>query len=185
MNMYRTFWISLLAGALLGQAGCSTTQPGTVAPAPLAAPSAAAPSGMAPPSAAGLAAPASPPALGSGQIAALNPNEIRALMVDLNLAHALDLCGFPALGAFIRDYAQKTIEECPNSAERKAALRSLLESAKLREERRDEEARAQGVLERCQQPDTLQAIKEMIPTAQRLVAMADHPIECSISRAER
>ncbi len=179
MKMCRTLWILFLAGALLGQAGCSATRPGGVAPAP------AAPPGMAPP-AAELAAPTPPSGVEGGPLAALDPEEIRTLMVDLNLARALDLCGFPALGAFIRDRAQKTIDECPNSAERKAALRSVLLSARLREQRLDDEARAQGVLERCQQPDRLQAIKEMIPTAQRLVVTAERPIECaSVPRAER
>ena len=192
MNMRRTFWISLVACALLGAAGCSSPPPDAGAPVSLAAPSKVAPpapapppGALAPPSAAelGLAAPPSAP---GGQLAGLEPSEIRVMMVDLNLAHALDLCGFPALGGFIRDYAQKTIDSCPNSAERKAAFRSLLQSARLREQRFDDEARAQGTLPRCYQPDKVQAIKEMIPMAQRLVAIADRPIECaSISRAER
>ncbi|HEX7968534.1 MAG TPA: hypothetical protein VF502_09960 [Stellaceae bacterium] len=191
--MRRTFWISLLACALLSAAGCSSPPPDAGAPVSLAAPSKVAPpapapppGAVAPPSAAELGLAAPPSALGSGQLAGLEPSEIRVMMVDLNLAHALDLCGFPALGAFIRDYAQKTIDYCPNSAERKAAFRSLLQSARLREQRLDDEARAQGTLPRCYQPDRLQAIKEMVPMAQRLVAIADRPIECaSISRAER
>jgi hypothetical protein len=130
-------------------------------------------------------APSAPPVAG-GNLAAVEPAEIRVVMVDLRLAHALDLCGFPALGTFIRESTQKRIESCPNSTERKAALNSLLTSATLRERRLDDEARARGETPRCYASDKLAAIKETIPIAERLVARAERPLDCGdISSAAR
>ncbi|HKW53819.1 MAG TPA: hypothetical protein VJO12_09015, partial [Stellaceae bacterium] len=113
------------------------------------------------------------------------PAEIQSVMVDLSLAHALDVCGFPTLGQFMRDYTRQKVESCPNSAARKAALRDVVASAALHEKRLDDEARAQGAAPRCEEADKLKLIKEMIPVAQRVVAAADKPLDCSrITHAE-
>jgi hypothetical protein len=50
----------------------------------------------------------------------------------------------------------------------------------------DYEARAPGAAPRCEEADKLKLIKEMIPVAQRVVATADKPLDCSrVSHAER
>jgi hypothetical protein len=118
--------------------------------------------------------------------AAVAPKEVRAIMIELDLAQALDRCGFPAIGTFIRDQLGKKIETCPNSDERKAALRLTVESAKRREGRREDEARAQDADLTCAEPDGLKLIKETIPVAQRVVAAAEQPLACDgISEARR
>jgi hypothetical protein len=170
---------------LLAAAGCSNFRSEPAAtPAAVAAPAPSAPTV--------LAAPALPPpvatpvpAVPEARFAAVDPAEIQGVMVELNTAHALDVCGFPALGQFIRDYAQQRIEACPNSAARKAALRDVVQSAALRQQRLDAEARGRGDAPHCEEADRLRQIKEMIPVAQRYVAAADRPLDCSrVSRAE-
>jgi len=166
--------------SLLAAAGCSSlrTEP---AATPVAVPAPAAPTALAPPP----AAPAAPSALPEARFAAVEPAEIQGVMVDLSLAHALDVCGFPTLGQFIRDYTQEKVDSCPNSTARKAALREIVASAALHEKRLDEQARAQGAAPRCEEGDKLKLIKEMIPVAQRYVAAADRPLDCSrVTRAE-
>jgi hypothetical protein len=178
--MGRRFLTLFAAAALLGAGGCSANRvaaPREAAPAQAQAPNAPPPSAPATPT----PTPATPAITGS-HLAAVDPAEIRVVMLDLNLAHTLDVCGFPALGSFVRDYTQKRIDTCPNSAERKAAFHSVMESTALREQRQADEARADG----CYAGDKLVAIKEMIPIAQRLVARAEKPMDCGdISSAER
>jgi hypothetical protein len=170
--------------SLLAAAGCSSlrTEPAAPARSPptaLVTPPAA-PTAVAPPS----ATPA-PSAVPEPRFAAVDAAEIQNVMVELNTAHALDVCGFPTLGQFIRDFAQQKIDACPNSAARKAALRELVASAALRQQRLDDEARGKGVTPHCEEADRLRQIKEMIPVAQRYVAAADKPLDCSrVSRAE-
>jgi len=171
--MDRRIAILLAAAALLSAGACSTqrAEPAATPPAPKAATPA--------PSTAGQAAV-------TGKLADVEPAEIRVVMVDLSLAYALDVCGFPALGGFIRDYTQKRIDSCPNSAERKAALNALMQSAALREQHLADEARANGETLRCYASDKLKVIKEMIPIAQTVVARAEKPLECGdISSAQR
>jgi hypothetical protein len=169
--MQHRVWIFALC-SLLGVAACSSlrTEP---AATPAAAPAAAAPTALAPPPA------APPPAAPDARLAAVEPAEIQSVMVDLSLAHALDVCGFPTLGQFMRDYTQQKVESCPNSAARKAALRDVVASAALHEKRLDDETHAQGAAPRCAEADKLKLIKEMIPVAQRVVAAADKPLDCS------
>jgi hypothetical protein len=177
--MDRRFLTLFAAMALLGAGGCSANR--VAAPPQAALAQAQAPSAppAAPPTA--LATPATPAITGT-HLAAVDPAEIRVVMLDLNLAHTLDVCGFPALGSFVRDYTQKRIDTCPNSAERKAAFHSVMESTALREQRQADESHADG----CYAGDKLVAIKEMIPIAQRLVARAEKPMDCGdISSAER
>jgi hypothetical protein len=181
----RPIFVLFAAAALLGVGGCSAerTAPNAAAPAQDAARIPTLPPSTAP---SAPAAPMAAPAITGGSLAAVDPAEIRVVMVDLNLAQALDRCGFPALGSFMRDYTQKRIDACPNSAERKAALRALMESAALREQRQAEEARANGETLQCYASDKLVVIKEMIPVAQRIVARAERPLDCGdISSAER
>ena len=178
--MHGRLWIYVALCSLLGAAGCSNLRTAPAAP-PVAAPALAAPTALAPPP----AAPAAPSVAPEVRFAAVEPAEIQVVMVDLSLAHALDVCGFPTLGQFIRDYTQQKVEACPNSAQRKAALREIVASAALREKRLDEQARAQGAAPRCEEADKLKLIKEMIPVAQRYVAAADKPLDCSrVSRSE-
>jgi hypothetical protein len=167
--------------ALLGAAGCSNLRPEAAA-TPAAAPAPAPPTALAAP-------PAAPAAPSTGapeaRFAAVEPAEIQGVMVDLSLAHAFDICGFPTLGQFIRDFTQQKIESCPNSAARKAALREIVASAALHEKRLDEQARAQGAAPHCEEGDKLKLVKEMIPVAQRYVAAAERPLDCSrLTRAE-
>ena len=182
--MDRRFLTLFAATALLGAGGCSANR---VAAPPQAAPAQAQALNAPPPSAPTAPTPApATPAIAGSHLAAVDPAEIRVVMLDLNLAHTLDVCGFPALGSFVRDYTQKRIDTCPNSAERKAALHSVMESTALREQRQADEARADGDPLRCYAGDKLVAIKEMIPIAQRLVARAEKPMACGdISSAER
>jgi hypothetical protein len=184
----RPVLVLLAAAAMLGVGGCSAERiaPSVAAPAQDMARTPATPPSTAPSApAAPSAAPAAPSTAG-GRLAAVDPGEIRVVMVDLNLAQALDRCGFPALGSFMRDYTQKRIDSCPNSAERKAALRAVMESAALREMRQADEARANGETLQCYASDKLVVIKEMIPIAQRIVARAEKPMDCGdISSAER
>jgi hypothetical protein len=157
--------------ALLGAAGCSNLRPEAAA-TPAAVPAPAPPTAL-----------AAPPA--EARFAAVEPAEIQGVMVDLSLAHAFDVCGFPTLGQFIRDFTQQKIESCPNSAARKAALRDVVASAALHEKRLDEQARAQGAAPHCEEGDKLKLVKEMIPVAQRYVAAAERPLDCSrLTRAE-
>jgi len=173
-------WIYVALCSLLGAAGCSNLRPEAAATPP-AVPAPAAPTALAPPP----GAPAAPSAVPEARFAAVAPAEIQVVMVELSLAHALDVCGFPTLGQFIRDYTEEKVESCPNSAARKAALREIVASAALHEKRRDEQARAQGAAPRCEEADKLKLIKEVIPVAQRYVAAADKPLDCSrVSRAE-
>jgi hypothetical protein len=166
--------------ALPAAAGCSDLRPQAAA-TPAAAPAPAPPIALAPPP----AAPAAPSAAPEARFAAVEPAEIQGVMVDLSLAHAFDVCGFPTLGQFIRDYTQQKVESCPNSAARKAALRDVVASAALHEKRLDEQARAQGTAPRCEEGDKLKLVKEMIQVAQRYVAAAERPLDCSrLSRAE-
>lgn len=176
--MHRRAWFSAALCSLLGLAACSSLRSEKAA-TPAAAPAATAPTALAPPPA------APPPATPDARLAAVEPAEIQAVMVELSLAHALDVCGFPTLGQYMRGMTQQKVESCPNSAARKAALREVVTSAALHEERLDAEARAQGAAPRCEQADKLKLIKEMIPVAQRVVAAADRPLDCSrISRSE-
>jgi hypothetical protein len=181
--MDRRILALLAAMALLGAGGCSAIRPAPVVAAP--PPAAAAPS--VPPSAPSAAATTlATPSITGGKLAAIDPAEIRVVTLDLNLAHALDLCGFPALGSFMRDYVQKRIDSCPNTAERKAALHSVMESAALHEQRQADEARANGDPLQCYASDKLVVIKEMIPIAQRAVTRAEKPMDCGdISSAQR
>jgi hypothetical protein len=195
--MDRPILALLAAAALLGAGGCSAHLPlarNATPPAP--APAAAAPALAQPPSAPPAAPPASAPTALTApsplapttpsNLAAVDPGEIRVVMLDLNLAHTLDVCGFPALGSYVRDYTQKRIDSCPNSVERKAALHSVMESTALREQRQAEETRASGDTVLCYASDRLAAIKEMIPIAQRLVARAEKPLDCGdISSAQQ
>ena len=170
------------ATVLLGAGGCSANRVAAPAAAPAQAQAPSAPPAAAP------SAPTAPatPAITGGNLAVLNPGEIRVVVLDLNLAHTLEICGFPALGSFMRDYTQKRIDTCPNSAERKAILHSIMESTALREQRQADEARTNGDTPRCYADDKLVAIKEMIPIAQRLVARAEKPMDCGdISSAQR
>jgi hypothetical protein len=181
--MDRRFLTLFAAMALLGAGGCSANR--VAAPPQAALAQAQAPSAppAAPPTALATPAPTpATPAITGTHLAAVDPAEIRVVMLDLNLAHTLDVCGFPALGSFVRDYTQKRIDTCPNSAERKAAFHSVMESTALREQRQADESHADG----CYAGDKLVAIKEMIPIAQRLVARAEKPMDCGdISSAER
>jgi hypothetical protein len=178
-------WLPVALGTLLGVAGCSNLRTETAATAPVAAP--AAPTALtAPPVAPPTAtlAPAPTP-IPEERLAAVEPVEIQGVMVELSLAHALDICGFPALGQFMRDFTQQKVESCPNSAARKAALREVVASAALRNKRLDEQTGVPGSAPHCEQSDKLRLIKEMIPIAQHVVAAADKPLDCSrISRAE-
>lgn len=169
--MHRRVWFHAALCSLLGLAACSSLR--TEKATPAAAPAATAPTALTPPPA------APPPATPDARLAAVEPAEIQAVMVELSLAHALDVCGFPTLGQYMRDMTQQKVESCPNSAARKAALREVVTSAALHEQRLDEEARAQGAAPRCEQADKLKLIKEMIPVAQRVVAAADKPLDCS------
>jgi len=176
--MHRRVWFHATFCSLLGLAACSSPHPETAAPA--AAPAAAAPTALTPPPAA-----VAPPATPDARLAAVEPAEIQAVMVELSLAHALDVCGFATLGQYMRDRTQQKVESCPNSAARKAALRDVVTSAALHEQRLAEQARAQGTAPRCEEADKLKLIKEMIPVAQRVVAASDKPLDCSrISHAE-
>jgi hypothetical protein len=179
--MHRRLWTYAACCALLGSAGCSSLGPARP-PTPAAAmPAPAAPTALAP----APVAPSVPPATPEARFGAVEPAEIQSVMVDLSLAHALDVCGFPALGQLIRDLTQQKVEQCPNSAVRKAALRDVVSSAALHEKRLDDEARAQGHTPLCQESDKLKLIKEMIPVAQRVAAAADRPLDCRrITRAE-
>ena len=179
--MHRRVWIAALS-SLLGMAACSVLRTET-APPPAAAPAPAAPTALTPPPAAPpLAAPGAPSASPDARLAAVEPAEIQAVMIELSLAHALDVCGFPTLGQYMRDMTQQKVESCPNSDPRKAALRDVVASAALHEKRLDEQA---GAAPRCQESDKLRLIKEMLPVAQRVVAAADKPLDCSrISHAE-
>jgi hypothetical protein len=180
--MDRRISVLFAAAALLGAGACSADLGARrAAPPPTAAQESAPP--PAPPAPAAVAP---PPAITGGNLAAVDPAEMRVVMVDVNLSEALDRCGFPALGSFMRDYTQRRIDSCPNSAERKAALRAVMESAALREQRLAEEARAHGEALQCYASDKLVVIKEMIPVAQRIVARAERPLDCGdISSAER
>lgn len=180
--MRRLVWITVAISLMLAVAGCSNAPPPASAPTAVAAPAQAAPTALAaPPAPVPPAIPAPPDA----KLAAIEPAEVQLVMAELSLAHALDVCGFPTLGQFIRDYTQQKVESCPNSAARKAALRGVVDSAALHEKRLADQARAQGDAPRCQETDKLTLIKEMIPVAQRVVATADKPLDCSrISRAE-
>jgi hypothetical protein len=177
--MHRRVWLHAVFCSLLGMAGCSSLHTET-APTPAAAPAATAPTALTP-------SPAAPqPTAPDARLAAVEPAEIQAVMVELSLAHALDVCGFPTLGQYMRDMTRQKVESCPNSSARKAALRDVVASAALREQRLDEEARAPGATPRCEEADKLKLIKEMIPVAQRVVATADKPLDCSrVSHAER
>jgi hypothetical protein len=182
--MHRRVWLHAVFCSLLGMAGCSSLHTET-APTPAAAPAATAPTALTPPPAAPPPA-APPPTTPDARLAAVEPAEIQAVMVELSLAHALDVCGFPTLGQYMRDMTRQKVESCPNSSARKAALRDVVASAALREQRLDEEARAPGATPRCEEADKLKLIKEMIPVAQRVVATADKPLDCSrVSHAER
>jgi len=181
--MHRRVWLHAAFCSLLGMAACSSLRTET-APTPAAAPAAAAPTALAPPPAVPPPA-APPPATPDARLAAVEPAEIQAVMVELSLAHALDVCGFPTLGQYMRDMTQQKVESCPNSDARKAALRDVVASAALHEKRLAEQAGAQGRLPRCEEADKLKLIKEMIPVAQRVAAAADKPLDCSrISRGE-
>jgi hypothetical protein len=177
--MHRRVWLHAVFCSLLGMAGCSSLHTET-APTPAAAPAATAPTALTP-------SPAAPqPTAPDARLAAVEPAEIQAVMVELSLAHALDVCGFPTLGQYMRDMTRQKVESCPNSSARKAALRDVVASAALREQRLDYEARAPGAAPRCEEADKLKLIKEMIPVAQRVVATADKPLDCSrVSHAER
>jgi hypothetical protein len=175
--MHRRVWIFALC-PIFGLAACSSLRTETP-PTAAVAPAAAAPTALTPPPA------APPPATPDARLAAVEPAEIQAVMVELSLAHALDVCGFPTLGQYMRDMTQQKVESCPNSAARKAALRDVVASAALHEKRLAELAGAQGRLPHCEEADKLKLIKEMIPVAQRVVAAADKPLDCSrISHAE-
>ena len=181
--MHRRVWLHAAFCSLLGMAACSSLRTET-APTPAAAPATTAPTALTvPPVAPPPAAP--PPATPYARFAAIEPAEIQAVMVELSLAHALDVCGFPTLGQYMRDMTQQKVDSCPNSAARKAALREVVTSAALHEQRLDEQARTQGAAPRCEEADRLKLIKEMIPVAQRVAAAADKPLDCSrISHAE-
>jgi hypothetical protein len=185
--MHRRLWLPLILCALLGMAACSSLRPETraAASAPAVQPAPAPPTALAPPAAAPTVAAPAAPATPEARLDAVEPAEIQSVMVDLSLAHALDVCGFATLGQFIRDLTQQKVEQCPNSAARKRALRDVVASAALHEKRLDQQARAQGGAPPCQEADKLKLIKEMIPVAQRVVAAADRPLDCSrITRAE-
>jgi hypothetical protein len=176
--MHRRVWFFTALYSFLGLAACSSLHTETV-PTPAAAPATTAPTALATPPA------APPPAAPEARLAAVEPAEIQALMVELSLAHALDVCGFPTLGQYMRDMTQQKVESCPNSDARKAALRDVVASAALHEKRLAEQAGAQGRLPRCEEADKLKLIKEMIPVAQRVAAAADKPLDCSrISRTK-
>jgi hypothetical protein len=177
--MHRRVWMYAVFCSLLGMAACSSLRTET-APAPAAAP--AAPTALAPPPA--VPPPARPsPTTPDARLAAIEPAEIQAVMVELSLAHALDVCGFPTLGQYMRDMTQQKVESCPNSDARKAALRDVVASAALHEKRLAEQAGAQGRLPRCEEADRLKLIKEMIPVAQRVVAAADSRSTAAASAA--
>jgi hypothetical protein len=179
--MHRRVWIYVALCSVLGTAACSSLRTET-APTRADAPAQAAPTAL-------TAPPAAPPSAAPGalsspeaRLAAVEPAEIKGVMVELSLAHALDTCGFPTLGQFMRDYTQQKVESCPNSAARKAALRDVITSAALHEKRLDAQV---GGAPRCEESDKLRLIKEMIPIAQRVVAAADKPLDCSrITRAD-
>ena len=176
--MQRRVWFHAAFCSLISMAACSSLHTER-APTPAAAPATTAPTALAPPPV------APPPATPDARLAAVEPAEIQAVMVELSLAHALDVCGFTTLGQYMRGMTQQKVESCPNSAARKAALRDVVTSAALHEQRLDEQARAQGAPPRCQEADKLKLIKEMIPVAQRVVAASDKPLDCSrISHAE-
>jgi hypothetical protein len=161
-------------GALLGAAACSNLRP--EAPAtPAAAPAAAAPTALAPPP----AAPPAPPATPEARFAVLDPAEIHDITVELDLAYAADLCGFPVLGEFMREYLQQKIEACPNSPARKAALREVLAGTALHQKRRDDQARTQGDPPHCAQENKLTVIKELTMVAQSVIIAANKPLDCS------
>ena len=180
--MHRRVWHHAAFCSLVSMTACSSFHTET-APAIAAAPAATAPAAAAPMALTPPAAP--PPAAPEARLAAIEPAEIQAVMVELSLAHALDVCGFPTLGQYMRNMTQQKVESCPNSAARKAALRDVVASAALHEQRLAEQAGAQGRLPHCEEADKLKLIKEMIPVAQRVVATADKPLDCSrISRPE-
>lgn len=107
------------------------------------------------------------------------------MKVELDLAYAAELCGFPVLGQFMREYLQDKVEQCPNSAARKAALREVMAGAALRQRRLEDQARAQGDPPHCAQDDKLAVIKEMTFVAQTVIQAANKPLDCSrISRTE-
>ena len=171
--MHRRVWRYVALCSLLGAAACSSLRTET-ARTPAAAPAPAAPTAL-------IAPPAEPSPAPSrdARLAALDPSEIRDIKVELDLAYAADLCGFPALGQFMREYLQEKIEACPNSAARKAALREVLSGATLHQKRLDDQARAQGDPPHCAQDNRLKAIKEMTMVAQTVISAANKPLDCS------
>jgi hypothetical protein len=169
--MARHLPLLFAAAALLSAGGCAANLPAATATA--SAPAAS-------------AAPPTAPPVGGSNLATVGPEEMRAIMVDLNLAHAMELCGFPALGSYIRDELQRRIDTCPNTAQRKAALQAIMASAALHEQRLAADPRARGEAPQCYASDKLTVIKEMIPVAQRVVARAQQAMDCTeIGTAER
>jgi len=161
------------------QASVPPPVPATPTPA---APPPAAPSSTAPPAASTAPIPAAPAAAASptadkGNTDVLSEDEALAFYQDVMLTYAFDACGLPLLGVVSRQDIAHRLEVCPAPADRKEALRVVLQRAVADAERDPAKTRA-GALALC--ADKRAFLRNVMRHANELTFDDNAPPNCTL-----
>jgi len=107
----------------------------------------------------------------------LNQDEALGFYQDVMLTYAFDACGLPLLGAVSRQDIVHRLDVCPASAERKDALRVILQKAIADAERDPAKTRA-GALALC--ADKRAFLRNVMSHASELTFDDTKPPNCTL-----